>query len=166
MAVTPSYRSAEPLRRDKAFAEFYTPAGTPNSLLAIAQGNLGVPSRSDVTLTQAQIQGMFVTPVTLVPGVAGKTIVMVGQVLYRYASTGVAYTGGGNTAIMYRNGQLSAATAFTPSLGVTSWDAVGGLVTIVQTLGQVGDSLIIGNATAAFAGGGGTLRVIFNYLMY
>jgi hypothetical protein len=67
---------------------------------------------------------------------------------------------------MYRNGQLSAATAFTPSLGVTSWDAVGGLVTIVQTLGQVGDSLIIGNATAAFAGGGGTLRVIFNYLMY
>jgi len=170
MAAPIPYRGAIKLQRDRCFSEFLTKTGQPTALLAKAQSNLGLTGvlgggKVDVTLTQAQIQGMFTTPIVLVAATSGQTYLLDDPVFYRYTFATAAYTGGGNIVIQYHTGAVAAASVVPAAqLGAASTENVVQTVT-TNVVPTIGDSIEITNATGAFAGGGGTLRVVFRYLI-
>jgi hypothetical protein len=111
---------------------------------------------------------MFANPVELVPAApAGHSHVIQGHVLLRYIFATPAFTGGGVVSIEYPFSAVTACSTV-PAAAIQS----GGTEvllgpnpppTAIAYLSR-GDGLVIKNATAAFAGGNGTIRVVFNYV--
>ena len=173
MAVT-TYRTGAHLFVGRAFSEFLTKTGQPTDRLAKAQQNLQFSGplgcgRVDVTLTQAQIQGMNATPVILIPAQVGVTYVLEGPIFFRYTFATAAYAGGGAATLQYHIGPTAASSPLPAAqLGAASTENVANALpnSAVNVVPTIGDQIEITNATAAFTGGGGTLRVAFTYLIY
>lgn len=107
----------------------------------------------EVSLTKAQILGMFATPVTVLesPG-AGKAIEFLSAVIINDFAT-AAYTGGGDVTINFSGGAavsntVTAANSFGAAgdkvYAVTALDTAGGMNLLVNT------PLVITNAVGAF----------------
>jgi hypothetical protein len=162
-----AFRGGRRLRASRGFSEF---KGAPPELLAKARENLGVVGlqRCDRTLTTAEILTLHTaaTRPILVEGVPDKTHVVIGNVLFRYTFSGAAFTGGGNPFLQFRPAWLSASANFTGTeLGATSRDILCAPHPVTATpaiLPTIGNALEVATGTA-FAGGGGTLRVVFMY---
>ena len=173
MAVT-TYRTGAHLFVGRALSEFLTKTGQPTDRLARAQQNFGFAGplgawHVDVTLTQAQIQGMNTTPVILIPAVAGVTYVLEGPLFFRYTFATAAYAAGGAITLQYHIGPTAASVVLpATALGAASTENIVNALpnSTVNVVPTIGDQVEITNATAAFTGGGGTLRVAFTYLIY
>jgi hypothetical protein len=115
---------------------------------------------ANVILTPAQVTTMYTTPVQLIAGVTGQSI-MLHKVLIRVLSTGnTAYAGGGVAVIQDGNAAHGAGTALTTTNATaaninsaTNADFVlaGAAYTFTN-----GDGAYISNQTGVFTGGTGT----------
>jgi hypothetical protein len=75
-----------------------------------SQGIIGVAERAQVTLTTAQILALHTTPVTLIAGVAGKTI-SIDEILVTCPAAGsTAYTGANAVEVRYTGAAGAKAT--------------------------------------------------------
>lgn len=123
-----------------------------------------VQSSVSVTLTNAQLDTMFTTPIVLIPAPgAGKTII-VRQLEFVMTTTSTAVTGGGNVTFQYSGGNAvtnNVATAVvTAGAGTTYTVRCPIDVTAVSNTG-----ITITNGTAVFAGGtAGTTAAKVNIL--
>lgn len=129
------------------------------------QGNLSAV----VTLTQANIQGMFAAPVAILPAPgAGKTIIVHKATLYNNFNT-AAFANGGVAILQYGNaangaGTDSLANTFPAAFINSAVDALrsedgvtGSTMTNISNTG-----IFISNQTAAFTGGNAASTVVVN----
>jgi hypothetical protein len=121
---------------------------------------------ASITLTAAQIIGMYVTPVLVVatpPSLNGVAVAIVPERwMFRMSSTATAFTAGGAVSIQFGSTGSGGGTALGDTLAASVITATN---TISQTLVQLGASNItltaasgiyVTNATQSFATGTGT----------
>lgn len=120
--------------------------------------------KAEITLTSANIKGMFGNPVELVAGVGGKVIVL-DDVVIRFTPNATQYTGGGN--IMVGTADKDLITAIDKALILSAADgtplaswAKG--VNVGSTEAE-GLPLLISNADGAFATGTADATVTVRY---
>jgi hypothetical protein len=130
-----------------------------------------VPEAITVTLTNAQVKGMFATPVELLPTPDANSLYLITLATLVNLNGGTAWTGGGAIEIGYgaavtTNALASTvASTFLTSPTVTQIIAVAGATIGTSTESTFGGQPIyINNATAAFATGTGTLQVTLQYV--
>lgn len=117
------------------------------------------------SLTAANIIAMYTTPVTLVPAVAGKTIV-VDDICLKMTTTATQFTGGGAVELRYTGSSGAKVTADIAAAVITA--AAGTSYTINKSVvtsltGVVNSPIVITNATQVFAAGTGTGVVTVRY---
>lgn len=117
--------------------------------------------RAVVTLSSAQLLGMFAAPVTLIaaPG-AGKTIVLEKAILT--LSSGTAYASGGNISIKYAS--AADATAVLAAAVLTAGTATTTIRNGADGTASVNTALQLTNASGAFTTGTqtGTLTLLYS----
>jgi len=118
-----------------------------------------------VSLTSANIKAMSATPVTLIAGVTGKTIV-IDDICLKMTTTATGYTGGGAVEFRYTDGSGAKVTADIASTVITA--EAGTSFTINKSIttslvGVVDAPIVITNATEAFATGTGTGVITCRY---
>jgi hypothetical protein len=119
-----------------------------------------------VSLTTAQLEAMFGTPVPIIPAPAANQAIIAKEAVLEMIPGTVAFTGGGAVELVYHGGSTSAVTGSVPASVVT---AAGSSPTTITELGQgvgsnglsvpVGVGVDITNLTAAFATGNGSAKV-------
>lgn len=118
-----------------------------------------------VALTSANILAMSATPVTIVPAVTGKTIV-VDEIVLKMVTTATQYANGTAVEFRYTDGSGAKVTAdiaaavITAGAG-TSYTINKGIVTSLT--GVVSSPIVITNATTAFDTGTGTGTLFIRY---
>lgn len=138
---------------------------------AVAGFNLGSQAsgtgnglnRFSLIMTTANVTGMNGTPFNLLPGIANKTIVIVGPVEMRYTKVTSDFTSGGAIVIQYHTGTVAATGTLAAAqlLGGSTDNVIVPIAAV--SIGQ-NNGLEITNATGAFATGGtSTLQVNFLY---
>jgi len=141
--------------------------------LYINRGTVAVPSWEDaqasrtveVSLTSANIKAMKATPVTLIAGVTGKTIV-IDDICLKMTTTATGYTGGGAVEFRYTDGSGAKVTADIASTVITAEAGTSFTINksiITSLVGVVDDPIVITNATEAFATGTGTGIITCRY---
>lgn len=130
-------------------------------------GSALIPS-PPVTLTASQINGMFTSPVQIIPAQgAGTVIVPVTCTLN--AIFGVAFTGGGNIRFYWGNAAPPINFATTAVTGIIAASFVAnsfGLVTGISmtggnpSAGTINAGLYLSNITGAYVGGAGSSLVV------
>jgi hypothetical protein len=122
---------------------------------------------STTTLTNAQILGMFATPVQLLPAPGANSFYSITKAVYINLSNGTEYTGGGVIEVGYGNpvGQNALSGTLPASFltGVTSTTAIAVGASTGEINAFINLGIFIDNATAAFAGAGGPLQVTLFY---
>lgn len=116
-----------------------------------------------VSLTSAQILALHTTPITLVPAVSGKSIIVDSYVFTMNFVTS-AYTGANNVEFRYTNGTGTKVAADTPStvLDISSGTA-NYLGTNTASLLSVNSPVVAVVPTANPAAGAGNAVVTINY---
>jgi len=121
-----------------------------------------------VPLTAAQLIAMNATPVSLIAAPPAGYSVVVDNILFVITTTATQFTGGGAVTFPYHGGSVNAHTGSIPASVVTAGagttltqlgPATGANGTTVPTATGVD----ITNATAAFAAGTGTAKVVIDY---
>lgn len=144
----------------------FTNTGT-SALPIFSQGG----GTATIALAAADIIAMYTTPVSIVPAVSGKSIV-VDSMEFDITRSATAYTSGGVVAVQYSNTANGAGTATTATIAATVvTGAAGRTVTARIPVNQsdiasasiVGIGLFISNQTGAFATGTGTATVTVRY---
>lgn len=130
-----------------------------------------VVSQGQVTLslTTAQILGMFATPVTLLPSPGAGYALVVNGFIFSLIAGATAFQAGGNVALFYASGdgKTTQASASVPvadvqnaASGVTN---VTGITTRMASALMSNVGLNIWNATQAFTTGNGSAKVTVLY---
>lgn len=124
-----------------------------------------------VNLSAANLIAMYATPVSIVPAVTNKAII-VDSMEFIITRTSTAFTGGGVVAVQYANTANGAGTATTATIAATVVTGAAGKtytarIPVVQSdiasASIAGIGLYISNQTAAFAAGTGTAVVKLKY---
>jgi len=126
-----------------------------------------------LTLTAAQVNTMFTTPVELLPAPGANAFYVVDQAILINENGGTAWTGGGAITIGYTNANPGSPNALTGTIAATfltspTVTTVGSLagaqLAITQAAsGLLNNGIYISNATAVFATGTGVLKVKLLY---
>lgn len=120
-----------------------------------------------VTLTAAQINGMYAAPVQLIAGTTSKSII-VDYVMIRTNPTATAFASGGVVAPQLGNTVHGGGTLLSTTLPAatiisgTASDTLLGATAANITLSQ-GTGVFLSNATGAFTTGTGTITVFVYY---
>jgi hypothetical protein len=121
------------------------------------------------TLTNAQVLGMEVTPVQLVPAGGANTAIIIDQVILENLNTGTAYANGGVIGTYYGNSNLTypasttVAATFLTTPTATAIDVLTGTYSSDLGADAINAAVYISNATAPFITGTGTLKVTTTY---
>lgn len=163
--------------------------GNPTGSLANAQGitlgnglsftgttlqvNPGLADQATVDLTITQFQGMYATPVQLLPAPGAGLMNVIDSLYVNYVYDGVALAGGGAVGAQYgatdhlggiAASATEAATDYTSAAANTMFRIGGGLSTGAATASAINTAIYLSNATAPFTGGtGGSFVVTVNY---
>lgn len=124
-----------------------------------------------VSLTAAQILGMYAAPVEVIPAISGKSIYLLG---FNFDLTGTAtqFANGGVVNLQYKNTANGAGTTLHADIAATVVTGATGLVhtyripsvqSAVATADIVGQGVFISNKTAAFITGTGTATLNVRY---
>lgn len=130
------------------------------------QGNF--PGSFTTSLTSAQIDAMFTTPVELLPAPGANSFYEVTKAVF-YTSTGTSYTGGGAIKVGYGTTAAADGLAADPAATLLTGTQPGLATEAGATLASntsasyLNQGLYITNATAVFAAGTSTLFVTLNY---
>lgn len=125
-----------------------------------------------VSLTAAQVNTMFTTPVELIPAPAAGSFIVVDQAILVNENGGTAWTAGGAITIGYSNANPGSPNALTGTIAATflTSPTVKQILTLAgaqiasaaeSTVDALG--IFISNATQVFATGTGTLKVRLLY---
>ena len=118
--------------------------------------------QTTVSLTAANIKGMYASPVTILaaPGTGHYNVVT--KVIINFTAGGTAFTSGGDVYLQYATGTVPITTAAdAPSFTSTSSASV---LTAIDAAGVASNNAItITNQTQAFATGNGTAAVTIWY---
>lgn len=125
-----------------------------------------VKQSTTVSLTAAQINGMNVTPVTLVAAPGAGKVVIVDCVTLKMTTTATAFANGGALEIRYTNGSGTKVTADIAAAVVTA--GAGTSFTNVRGIeasltGTANAAVVLTNATAPFITGTGTAVITIEY---
>lgn len=126
-----------------------------------------------VTLTAAQIRGMSVTPVAILPAPPGGGVyVPIGGPTIQTLPGTVAFAGGGAISLVYHGGSISPHASSMPAAtlisGTGTYNQLPGLAAVIQP--PLNTGIDVTNATAAFTGGGttgltGSMIVTFRFVL-
>lgn len=123
---------------------------------------------AEVSLTAAQFNGMYATPVQVVAAQGDNTAVIVDSCVLNMTFVSASYAAGGAVGLQYGNSAhlagapasaTEAATDFTGAAASTLFRIGGGLSTGALVSAAVNTAVYISNATAAFTTGDGTWKV-------
>ena len=140
-------------------------SGSSVSTLITQVGNVTTVS---VSLSAANITGMYATPIQLVaaPG-AGKVLIVQEAILYTNSTGQTPFGGGGATKIQYDSTANGAGTntltttISAANITAASSQVLGGLIPSTTALtGVTNKGIFLSNATGAFTGGTGTVIVV------
>jgi hypothetical protein len=134
--------------------------------------NGGEQNSATLTLTAAQVNTMFTTPVELLPAPAAGSFYVVNQAILINENGGTAWTGGGAITIGYSNANPGSPDALSGTIAATflTTPTVKQIITLAgaqiasaaeSTVDALG--IFISNAGAVFATGTGTLKVKLLY---
>lgn len=143
-----------------------TAIGANKVTASMLAATIGVQTISaTVSLTQANIQAMGVTPVTLLAAASAGTYYVIDQVEFIHTYSTAAYTGGGDVTLQYDSGAVAiidfADTIITAASSsntlskptIYNLDASTGTAEGFAVVGATAKSVTITNAGGAFAGG-------------
>lgn len=125
-----------------------------------------------VTLTAAQVNTMYTTPVELIPAPAAGSFIVVQQAILVNENGGTAWTSGGAITIGYSNANPGSPDALTGTIAATFLTSPTAKQIITLAGAQIATALestvdalgiFISNATGVFATGTGTLKVRLLY---
>jgi hypothetical protein len=119
-----------------------------------------------VTLSAAQINGMFAAPVLVLPAAGPGTVILPSRILLNAVFGSAAFTGGGNVALYYgaTSPPVSVAsltlvapvlTSFSSNQILPGLGSSGSAAGIVTSALAVNQGLYVSNATGPFSGGAG-----------
>lgn len=119
-----------------------------------------------VTVTTANITGMFATPIEVIAAVAGAVIV-IDQVLWSFTAGGTQFTSGGQTKLLEGSAGFWYVRGIDESVINSASNSIHETVTTVtETLQQVrlaNTGIYLTNATGAFATGNGSFKMYIRY---
>lgn len=130
-----------------------------------------VEAVTTVTLSNAQLLGMYATPVLLVPAQGANNMIIVDKVIVDYHYLTAATAAGGAIAAQYGSAANGAGPAASASIAAATLNGFSG--SAIMAVGQVAVSQLdaavenvgvyISNATAAFTTGAGSATVYTYY---
>jgi len=118
-----------------------------------------------VPLTSANILAMNGTPVTIVPAVTGKTIV-IDEITLKMVTTATQYANGGAVEIRYTDGSGAKVTADIAAAIITAGAGTSYTINkaiVTSLVGVVSSPIVITNADAAFITGTGAGTLYIKY---
>ena len=126
-----------------------------------------------ITLSPAQVQGMYATPVTLMPAPGSKKVIRVNSVTLSFDYNGTVFAAGDVISVRYIGGTnvlsgSGTASTFGTAVLTTAADTVYTKGTTTSTTTHVvalaNTGIEITNATQAFTGGtSGSVKVIVDF---
>lgn len=132
--------------------------------------NPAIGQTRTTSLTATQIQGMYGTPVSVVPAPGAGKIVVVDSYVFSMTPTTTSFTAGGVVRLIYNSsasttvaGTLTANCVTTGNAGLTNNYFITGVNSSFTAPGVANAAILITNDSAAFATGTGTAKVIVNY---
>jgi hypothetical protein len=145
--------------------EFFLISADFNSLLPFGNSNQIV-----VRITAAQFQGMYATPILLVPAPPANTLIKVNNLALAMTFVTTQYAAGGAVAAQYEatvhgGGVLATTTlaaATVNGLAASTVENLAGASSVVYAA-AVGQPVYLSNQTAAFTTGDGTWVATINY---
>ena len=158
----------------------------------ISGGSSAVPSflafpnavtKTSVTLTTTNIRNMYATPVQVLAAQGAHTLIVLYNIVFEYIFTTSAFSGGDATLgprIKYGNTAHGAGvTAQVSNMDITSLsdssifygtpydlNGVGNINSFTNATEMVNVGLFASNTTAAFTGGGGSMRITIYYSVF
>lgn len=126
----------------------------------------------EVSLTAAQFNGMYATPVQVIAAPGANKAIIVKDVVMNMTFVSAQYAAGGAVGLQYGNtahlggtqaSATEAATDFTGAAASTLFRFSGGLGTGAAVSAAVNTAVYISNATAAFTTGDSTFKVWISY---
>lgn len=149
-------------------------AQCPQGYASVGGACVGAPSVqiAQITLTAAQINTMFTTPVLVIPAQGTGTIIVITRSWY-YLTGPTPFTGGGIFTLSFGSPVISAAISATIPVATFTGLSVNAFLTSASTTAFQGTSnalnqgVYASNATGVFAGGAGsTLTINVQYLVF
>ena len=130
---------------------------------------LGNGTTTTVSLTAAQIDSMYTTPISLIAAPGAGNAIWVSRVVFEMTTTSTAFTGGGAVSFPYHGTSTNSASSTIPASVVTSatpgttYTVLGESVTANGTTVLANTGVDITNASAVFATGTGSAKIIITY---
>lgn len=189
MGITTSIGTANIVNNAVTYAKFQQVAanslvGNPTGSLANAEGitlgngllfagtslelNPNLLNMVEVNLTAAQFNGMYATPVQLIPAPGANNVVIVDKVVLNMTFVSAQYAAGGAVGLQYGNtahlagpaaSATEAASDFTSAAASTLFQFGSGLSNGVAVASVANAAVYISNASGAFTTGDGTFNV-------
>ncbi len=144
-----------------------------NNAVDYTQLALDVAASATVALTAAQVNGMYATPVQLLPAPGAGKLIIVDSILWDIAFVSAQYAAGGAIAAQYGNTIHGAGPAASGTLAAASLNGVvasgflsnagsAGLLNVTAAASE-NTAVFISNATAAFTTGDSTVNLYIRY---
>lgn len=159
--------------QDAATATAYK-AAVDHGLIASGGADYSV-QHATISLTAANLIGMYAAPVQLLPAPAAGKSIMVTKLAFTITRTSTAFTGGGAVIVQYGNtvngggtqalDSTIASTVVTGSAGTTVTARNGAVISDLAAASIQAAGLFISNASGAFAAGTGTAVVDVWYVV-
>jgi hypothetical protein len=142
-----------------------------NNAVDYAQLALDVAQLSTTTISNAQLLGMYATPIQLVAAGASGTLLVLDKLVLDYAWATADTAAGGAIAVQYGNSAHGAGVAASVSIAAATLNALG--AASILTAGSTpvaaidtslyAEGLFLSNATGAFTTGAGTMTAYTYY---
>lgn len=144
-----------------------------NNAVDYAQLALDVAATATVSLTAAQINGMYAVPVQLLASPGAGKLIIIDSILWDIAFVSAQYAAGGAIAAQYGNTIHGGGPAASGTLAAASLNGVAasgflsnagsaGLLNVTATASE-NTAVFLSNATAAFTTGDSTVNLYIKY---
>jgi hypothetical protein len=150
--------------------KLYAPVLAPGFKIAQPDGSHSDILSARVTLTTAQLEAMYATPVSVLPAPGSGFAIVVEQIQLEIIAGGTAFTAGGAIEFVYHGTSTNPVNGSVPAADLTgaSGTTLIGLGPAAVNNGTTipaGTGVDITNATQAFASGNGSAIVLIQYRM-
>lgn len=135
----------------------------PNTIGSDSLGT-ALAQAKNISLTTAQLESMFTTPIVVLPAVTGKSYA-IDYCIFRYTSGGTAFTSGGTISIAYVGGATALNTVAASVINSTSSSDTVVFPGASNVTATNGAGIQITNATGVFATGNGSVNLLFSYTL-
>jgi len=144
-----------------------------NNAVDYANLALDVAASATVALTAAQVNGMYATPVQLLPAPGAGKLIIIDSILWDIAFVSAQYAAGGAIAAQYGNTIHGAGPAASGTLAAASLNGVAasgflsnagsaGLLNVAASASE-NTAVYLSNASAAFTTGDSTVNLYIRY---